>query len=126
MSDNTVLDRQDVEAKKITLKTPPANEAVNDPGTIVSSVDAPKQDRSPYLVKRLLETNERNLFNHVKFNLVKQQIDTLGLDTPRVLDIGCGLQVAHSYLTDLNLECQYFGVDYDAMVTRCCAYAGCT
>lgn len=113
MSDNTVLDRQDVEAKKITLKTPPANEAVNDPGTIVSSVDAPKQDRSPYLVKRLLETNERNLFNHVKFNLVKQQIDTLGLDTPRVLDIGCGLQVAHSYLTDLNLECQYFGVDYE-------------
>jgi SAM-dependent methyltransferase len=113
MSDNTVLDRQDVAAKKNTVKIPRDNVAVYDPSIDVPSVDAPAQDRSPYLVKRLLETNERNLFNHVKFNLVKQQIDALRIATPKVLDIGCGLQVAHSYLSDLNLECQYFGVDYE-------------
>lgn len=72
-----------------------------------------KSDRSPYLVKRLLETNERNLFNHVKFNLVKRQIDRLGLAEPRIVDVGCGLQVAHSYLSSLNLRCKYFGIDYE-------------
>jgi len=123
MSDNTVLDRQEVTERKIKLTAKSYEAAVNDPSIETPSVDsasvatpntdAPVQDRSPYLVKRLLETNERNLFNHVKFNLVKQQIDQLGIDTPRVLDIGCGLQVAHSYLTDLNLKCPYLGVDYE-------------
>lgn len=70
-------------------------------------------DRSPYLVQRLIETNERNLFNHVKFNLVKDAIDQLGIVQPRVLDVGCGLQVAHTYLSSLDLHCDYFGVDYE-------------
>jgi len=72
-----------------------------------------KSDRSPYLVQRLIETNERNLFNHVKFNLVKREIDRLGLAEPGVVDIGCGLQVAHTYLSSLNLKCKYFGIDYE-------------
>ncbi|MBX2885572.1 MAG: class I SAM-dependent methyltransferase [Granulosicoccus sp.] len=75
--------------------------------------DGNRTDRSPYLVQRLIETNERNLFNHVKFNLVKQKIDQLGCSKPRVLDIGCGLQVAHKYLASLGLQFDYFGVDYE-------------
>ncbi len=72
-----------------------------------------KQDRSPYLVNRLLESKEKNLFNHVKFNLVKQEIDKLGLANPKILDIGCGLQVSRQYLEALNLQCEYFGIDYE-------------
>lgn len=73
----------------------------------------PTADRSPYLVKRLFETNERNLFNHVKFNLVKQEIDRLQLEKPRILDIGCGLQVSRQYLEFLDLDFDYFGIDYE-------------
>ena len=39
------------------------------------SEDSYTTERSPYLVKRLLETDDINLFNHVKFNLVKQVVD---------------------------------------------------
>jgi len=70
-------------------------------------------DRSPYLVQRLLETKDENLFNHVKFSLVKDVIDELGLAPPRVLDIGCGLQVAELYLNRLGVRMAYFGVDYE-------------
>ena len=75
---------------------------------------SPPRDRSPYLVRRLLETRDENLFNHVKFTLVKQVVDGLGLERPRVLDIGCGLQVAGNYLARLGLGMDYFGVDYEA------------
>jgi len=71
-------------------------------------------DRSPYLVRRLLETPDVNLFAHVKFSLVKRWIDELGLERPRVLDIGCGLGVARRYLESFGLEMDYFGVDYEA------------
>ena len=71
-------------------------------------------DRSPYLVRRLLETPDRNLFAHVKFALVKRHIDALGLERPRVLDIGCGLGVARRYLEHFGLRMDYFGVDYEA------------
>lgn len=74
--------------------------------------DAPI-DRSPYLVRRLLETRDENLFNHVKFHLVKRVVDALSLARPRVLDIGCGLQVAGLYLDRLGLDMDYFGVDYE-------------
>ncbi|MEM6985775.1 MAG: hypothetical protein AAF499_04470, partial [Pseudomonadota bacterium] len=50
----------------------------------------PLVDRSPYLVQRLLHANDENLFNHVKFHLVKRHIDALDLAQPRLLDIGCG------------------------------------
>ena len=73
----------------------------------------PSVDRSPYLVRRLLETRDENLFNHVKFNLVKRVVDGLGLARPRVLDVGCGLQVAGTYLDRLGLDMDYFGVDYE-------------
>ena len=71
------------------------------------------EDRSPYLVQRLFETNEKNLFNHVKFHLVKQAIDRLQLEKPRILDIGCGLQVSRQYLEFLDLDFDYFGIDYE-------------
>lgn len=72
------------------------------------------QDRSPYLVNRLLETSNQNLFNHVKFHLVKQAIDKLQIERPRILDVGCGLQVSRQYLEALKLDFQYFGIDYEA------------
>ena len=71
-------------------------------------------DRSPYLVRRLFETPERNLFGHVKFALVKRCIDSLGLERPRVLDIGCGRRAAHGYLERFGLSLDYFGVDYES------------
>lgn len=70
-------------------------------------------DRSPYLVERLLESKDKNLFNHVKFHLVKQTIDQLQIDRPKVLDVGCGLQVSREYLEDLGLDFDYFGIDYE-------------
>lgn len=69
--------------------------------------------RSPYLVQRLLETPDVNLFSHVKFTLVKRWIDDLGLERPRVLDVGCGLGVARRYLESFGLDMEYFGVDYE-------------
>lgn len=71
------------------------------------------EENSPYLVKRLFETNETNLFNHVKFTLVKQEIDKQRIQRPAILDIGCGLQVAKRYLELLDLEFEYFGADYE-------------
>ncbi len=78
-----------------------------------TKVQEPLKENSPYLVKRLFETNEKNLFNHVKFCLVKQEIDKLNFSRPAVLDIGCGLQVAKHYLESLSLEFDYFGADYE-------------
>lgn len=72
-----------------------------------------RHDRSPYLVDRLFKTDDENLFNHVKFHLVKQSIDELGLEKPRILDVGCGLQVARRYFEKLGLQCEYFGIDYE-------------
>lgn len=73
----------------------------------------PLKENSPYLVKRLFETNEKNLFNHVKFSMVKQEIDKLNISQPAVLDIGCGLQVAKQYLESLGLDMDYYGADYE-------------
>lgn len=70
--------------------------------------------RSEYLVARLFETPEYNLFNHVKFNLVNDQIKKRFARTPRLFDIGCGLQVARRYLECLNDDITYFGADYEA------------
>ncbi len=78
------------------------------------SVKPTEEIRSPYLVQRLLETNNENLFNHVKFHLVKQAIDELNIENPRILDIGCGLQVSRQYLEKLNLKFDYCGVDYES------------
>lgn len=69
--------------------------------------------RSPYLFNQLNNTQDKNLFNHVKFHLVRDRIQALAPTNPRVLDIGCGLQVSRRYLNELGLEYQYFGVDYE-------------
>jgi len=69
--------------------------------------------RSEYLVHRLANTPDHNLFNFVKFNLVNDQIKKRFHVLPRVMDIGCGLQVAKRYLQSLNPELVYFGVDYE-------------
>lgn len=70
--------------------------------------------RSSYLVERLFETPENNLFNYVKFQLVNDHIRALGLQTPRVMDIGCGLQVAKRFLSALTPDLRYFGIDYES------------
>ena len=69
--------------------------------------------RSGYLVERLFKTPENNLFNYVKFHLVNQQIRRLGVRCPHIMDIGCGLQVAKRFLTALNANISYFGIDYE-------------
>ena len=69
--------------------------------------------RSGYLVERLFQTPENNLFNYVKFNLVNQHISATGIKIPRIMDIGCGLQVARSFLGALNQNLTYFGIDYE-------------
>ncbi len=76
--------------------------------------DMHAHDRSPYLVKRLTETSDQNLFNYVKFHCVKNEIERLQCDALRVLDIGCGLQVARRYLRSIGLQFDYFGVDYES------------
>ncbi|MGB5559819.1 MAG: hypothetical protein WBN04_17640 [Paracoccaceae bacterium] len=70
--------------------------------------------RSGYLVERLFNTPENNLFNHVKFHLVNDHINSGGHPMPRIMDIGCGLQVARRFLTVLNRDIRYFGIDYEA------------
>jgi len=69
--------------------------------------------RSGYLVERLFKTPENNLFNYVKFNLVNRQIEKKCCTSPKIMDIGCGLQVARRFLTSLNPDISYFGVDYE-------------
>lgn len=70
-------------------------------------------DHSPYLVERLLGANEENLFNHVKFHLVKQELDRLPFPKPKVLDVGCGVQASRHYLRRLGFTGEYFGIDYE-------------
>ena len=69
--------------------------------------------RSGYLVERLFETPENNLFNYVKFHLVSQHIQHMRLRCPHIMDIGCGLQVAKRFLATLIDDIEYFGVDYE-------------
>ncbi len=69
--------------------------------------------RSSYLVERLFHTPENNLFNYVKFNLVNQHIQSTDVAQPRIMDIGCGLQVAKRFLFALNQNISYFGIDYE-------------
>ena len=50
----------------------------------------------------------------MKFNLVKKHIKSLNKDYPKILDVGCGLQVAKRYLNELGLDFDYIGVDYES------------
>ncbi len=70
--------------------------------------------RSSYLVERLFATPENNLFNYVKFHLVNDHIKACKLKTTRIMDIGCGLQVARRFIEALNPGIRYFGIDYEA------------
>lgn len=70
--------------------------------------------RSDYLVNRLFATPENNLFNYVKFHLVAQALRSFGQNSPKIMDIGCGLKVAKRFLDTLVPENGYFGVDYEA------------
>lgn len=90
-----------------------ATAAAQDAPVLRAVADAPAP-HSQYLVKRLFETPEYNLFNHVKFNLVNDQIQKRFSRPPRLFDIGCGLQVAKRYLQCLNQQILYFGADYEA------------
>lgn len=69
--------------------------------------------RSDYLVNRLFSTKENNLFNYVKFHMVSSALQKYAAPHPKVLDIGCGLQVARTFLNALLPSHDYFGVDYE-------------
>lgn len=89
--------------------------AATDAAFIPSKTNSTRQVvRSGYLVERLFNTPENNLFNYVKFNLVNDHIQALGLNMPRIMDIGCGLQVARRFLSVLNPDIKYFGIDYES------------
>ncbi len=106
--------KEEVNSIEVSPAEPHSKEAKVEPVDSQTVEQKPAVDEmSPYLVKRLFETNERNLFNHVKFCLVKQEIDKLNLEHPKVLDIGCGLQVAKHYLESLELDFTYYGTDYE-------------
>lgn len=70
--------------------------------------------KSSYLVERLFKTPENNLFNFVKFHLVNQHIKRSGVACPKIMDIGCGMQIAKRFLSAHNNNISYFGVDYEA------------
>ena len=91
-------------------KAPPV--AVDNSASDSSSIQA--DVRSSYLVERLFKTPENNLFNYVKFHLVNDHIKACALQIPRIMDIGCGLQVARRFLTALTPSIRYFGIDYEA------------
>lgn len=112
MLEDLVVDQKIVK-KKSELREHNIHNQLWDPVDLAVNEKNHSVERSPYLVKRLSETKEKNLFNHVKFKLVKQHIDALGVDEPKVVDIGCGLQVAKTYLSGLGLNYQYYGMDYE-------------
>lgn len=80
---------------------------------LVATTDLKPVIRSGYLVKRLFNTPQNNLFNFVKFRLVNQQIRRMGIERPRVMDVGCGLKVAERFLRALSQDMAYFGIDYE-------------
>jgi hypothetical protein len=81
--------------------------------TISNAVSLAPEVRSEYLVNRLFGTPDYNLFNHVKFNLINDQLVKRCKQRPRILDIGCGLQVARRYLETLHPGFDYSGADYE-------------
>ncbi len=89
--------------------------AATDAAFIPTEVTSTQQVvRSGYLVERLFNTPENNLFNYVKFNLVNDHIKALKLNMPRIMDIGCGLQVARRFLSILSPNMKYYGIDYES------------
>ena len=70
--------------------------------------------KSEYLLNRLFNTPENNLFNYVKFHLVSQHIKRAGIACPRIMDIGCGLKVANRFLSEIGGKIHYFGIDYES------------
>lgn len=71
--------------------------------------------RSSYLVERLNQTPELNLFNFVKFKLIQQHLPCEHQHKLRILDIGCGLKVAKNALEHFGTQFSYFGVDYESV-----------
>ena len=93
----------------------PGTDTASDAASIPTKAISTQQVvRSGYLVERLFNTPENNLFNYVKFNLVNDHIRALSLNMPRIMDIGCGLQVARRFLSVLNPNIKYYGIDYES------------
>ncbi len=98
------------------VKTDPQRQTAEQrerPTSTVESTQAQQVVRSSYLVERLFQTPEHNLFNYVKFKLVNQHIENTGVAQPWVMDIGCGLQVAKRFLNTFNPNIAYYGIDYE-------------
>ncbi|NDJ19614.1 class I SAM-dependent methyltransferase [Myxacorys almedinensis] len=73
-----------------------------------------KTVHSSYLVDRLLSGKDENLFNYVKFRLISKALKEAGILHPRILDLGCADKIALRYLSDLGINFQYCGVDYES------------
>lgn len=69
---------------------------------------------SPYLLERLLSSQDENLFNYVKFRLIAKVLREANIAHPRILDLGCANQIALRYLSNLGVEFEYCGVDYES------------
>jgi len=67
-------------------------------------------NQSDYLVKRLINSPNENIFNYVKFRAIK---DSLPNSELYILDLGCGTKIAKQYLNKLDLKFKYLGVDYE-------------
>lgn len=68
---------------------------------------------SPYLVEKLQATEDENLFNHVKFNLINDIFLQNRGKKINILELGCGTQVTARYLKRLGAYFNYFGADYE-------------
>ncbi|KAM3112914.1 class I SAM-dependent methyltransferase [Phormidesmis sp. 146-33] len=73
-----------------------------------------KTVHSSYLVDRLLSGKDENLFNSVKFRLIAQALRKSNLKQLRILDLGCADKVAFRYLSNLGVDFDYCGVDYES------------
>ncbi|MBW4541238.1 MAG: class I SAM-dependent methyltransferase [Myxacorys chilensis ATA2-1-KO14] len=69
---------------------------------------------SSYLVDRLLSAKDENLFNYVKFRLIAKALQEANIEHPRILDLGCADKIALRYLSNLGVDFQYCGVDYES------------
>ncbi len=69
---------------------------------------------SSYLVKTLQSTPDNNLFNYVKFHLIKDALTPYRAKKLNILELGCGTKTTDRYLKRLGCNFNYFGVDYEA------------
>ena len=69
---------------------------------------------SSYLVDRLSNRSDENIFNYVKFRMIADVLRERCTRRPKVLDLGCANRLAMRYLQRLGVDMAYCGVDYES------------